>query len=167
MKRIIPAIVLLLLASIASAGAAAPDEEMGTRFGELTTNDENVLLFKGKPVTPRVKAPNGISAVEKFEIGDTDVLLLAEQGGTACPASFWFVSVSAAGAKATSWFGTCSDKFRTSRTGSTITVSMPGFQGPFEPPAARAKAAKERHVFTFSNGELTENGKPVNNKPPS
>jgi hypothetical protein len=165
MNRVFAASFVLLLSCLAVVGAAASDEDLKTRFGELTTNDDNVLLFKGKPISPQVRAPNGISTVEKFEIDASDVLLLVEHGGTACPAKFWFVSVSADSAKATSRFGTCSDQFRTSRTGGTITVTMPGFLGPFEPAPARAKAAKERHVFTFSNGLLTENGKPVNNKP--
>jgi hypothetical protein len=33
--------------------------------------------------------------------------------------------------------------------------------GPFEPKAPRAKAAKEKHVFTFRAGVVAEHGKPV------
>jgi hypothetical protein len=38
---------------------------------------------------------------------------------------------------------------------------MSGFQGPFEPEAAQQKAAREKHVFIFRAGVVTESRMPV------
>ncbi len=156
MKRLYVGIALLLLGC-----AAALADDLLTRFGALTINEEKVLLFRGTPVSPEVKGNASLSVIEKFEMGASDVVLIRDNGGTACPALFHFVTLSASGAKATPAFGTCSDLVRAARRGDTITVSMPGYRGPFESSAGRAKAAKEKHVFTFSNGIVTENGKPA------
>jgi hypothetical protein len=150
-------LVAVLLAVVSAAASA---ETISTRFGALKIGGEfaNSLWFKGHRL---VRGGNRLSEVQKFRMGATDVVLVQETGGTACPALYYFVSVSASGAKATPAFGTCDELTKVTRKGNRILVSMPGYRGPFEPAAARAKAAREKHVFTFRAGKVTEKGKPV------
>ncbi len=152
-------LLLLIALSLAMTGTAAA-QGTRTRYGTLDV-DNDVLTFKGRPVKPEVKGSAGLSLLDKFRMGATDVVLVRDNGGTACPARSYFVTVSADGAKVTHSFGTCSDHAEAFRRGETITVTMPGYQGPFNTAAERAKAAKEKHVFVLRDGAVTENGKPA------
>ena len=140
------------------------EKKLKTRFGVVSVReDDNLLLFKGKPVAPAIEGNNSLSIVANYEIGQSDVLLLQDTGGTACPALFRFITVSAAGLRATPEFGTCSDSIYPSwdsKTG-TVTITTNGFKGPFEPEAEKRKAYMTKTVFRFAKGQVTENGKPV------
>jgi len=140
------------------------DKQTKTRFGLISVREEDRrLLFKGKPVTPAIEGNNGLSIVAHYEIGQSDVLLLQDTGGTACPALFHFITVSAAGLRATPEFGTCSDIIYPSLNAetATVTITTNGFQGPFEPEVEKRKARMTKTVFRFANGRVTENGKPI------
>ena len=159
MRKYILGITLLLF-----AGISAPAQETNaitTRFGALTVSDAGVLLFKGAPFKPTIKANNGLDLSKPFEIGAADVVLVTDNGGTSCPALYYFVTVTKSGAKVTPSFGTCSDLIKLKRTDDSISVSMPGYQGPNESKRAQLRAARERHVFIYRAGVVTENGKPV------
>ena len=159
MHKYIFGITLLLL-----AGISAPAQETNaitTRFGALTLSDAGTLLFKGAPFKPTIEANNSLDLSKPFEIGAADVVLVTDNGGTSCPALYYFVTVTKPGAKITSSFGTCSDLIKIKRTGDSISVSMPGYQGPSESKRAQSRAARERHVFIYHAGVITENGKPV------
>lgn len=71
------------------------------------------------------------------------------------------VSNTKSGVKVSPSFGTCSDLIKVKHNGDSISVSMPGYRGPFESKRAQNRAARERHVFIYHAGVLTENGKPV------
>jgi hypothetical protein len=43
----------------------------------------------------------------------------------------------------------------------SVTLTMQGFLGPFEPEAQRKKAFKEKHLIVFQDGAVTDNGKPA------
>jgi len=159
MRKYIFGITLLLL-----AGANTLAQETNTtttRFGALTVSEAGMLLFKGKPVKPTIEANNSLDLSAPYQIGASDVVLVTDNGGTGCPATYYFVTVTKSGAKVTPAFGTCSDLIKLKRTGDSISVSLPGFQGPFESMRARSRAARERHVFIYRAGVVTENGKPV------
>jgi hypothetical protein len=159
MRKYIFGIALLLLAS-----ASAPAQEtttIQTRFGALTVSDAGVLLFKGTPVQPTIEANNSLDLSKPFEIGAADVVLVTDNGGTSCPALYYFVTVTKSGAKVSPAFGTCSDLIKIKHIGDSISVSMPGYQGPSESKRAQQKAARERHVFIYRAGVVTEGGKPV------
>src|ERR1041384_1392216 len=127
MRKFVLIITLLLLAS---ASALAQDTNtITTRFGALTVNDAGLLLFKGTPVQPTVEANNSLDLSKPFEIGAADVVLVTDNGGTACPALYYFVTVTNSGAKVTPSFGTCSDLAKVKRVGNSISISMPGYQG--------------------------------------
>lgn len=159
MHKHIFGIALLLLAG--TSALAQEGKNVTTRFGALTVSDAGVLLFKGTPVQPTIEANNSLDLSEPYQIGAADVVLVTDNGGTACPALFYFVTIKKSGAKVTPAFGTCSDLTRIRRAGDSISVFMPGFQGPFESKRAQTRAARERHVFIYHAGVVTENGKAV------
>ncbi len=159
MRKYIFGIALLLLVS--TNAPAQEENSITTRFGALTISDAGKLLFKGNPVQPTIEANNSLDLSEPYQIGAADVVLVTDNGGTACPAIYYFVTVKESGAKVTPSFGTCSDLIKTKRVGDSISVSMPGYQGPFASKRAQSRAARERHVFIYRAGVVTENGKPV------
>jgi hypothetical protein len=159
MRKYIFAVTLLLLAGISTS--AQETNSVTTRYGALTVSDAGVLLFKGSPVQPTIEANNSLDLGEPFQVGASDVVLVTDNGGTACPAIYYFVTVTKSGAKVTPSFGTCSDLIKVKRLGDSVSVSMPGYQGPFESKRAQSRAARERHVYIYHAGEVTENGKPV------
>ena len=150
---------IIVFASLSFAVSTALAEDIPTRFGSLKINDENMLLFKNRPLNPEIQGNSSLSVVGTYQLGSNDVVLIQDNGGTACPAQLYFVTTSASGVKATSAFGTCSDLIEAKQVSDSISVTMPGFMGPFESEAAQKKAAKEKHVFVLRAGVLTENGK--------
>ena len=159
MRKYILGITMLLL-----AGASALAQETNTittRFGALTINDEGALLFKGTPVQLTIEANNSLDLSEPYQTGASDAVLVTDIGGTACPALYYFVTVTKSGAKVSPSFGTCSDLIKVKRNGNSISISMPGYAGPFESKRAQLRAARERHLFIYRAGVVTENGKPI------
>lgn len=69
--------------------------------------------------------------VQGFDLGNRQIVLVAEySGGTACPATYFFVEVgSDALPRLSSDFGTCSDLPEISMDGQAIVVTMPGQEG--------------------------------------
>jgi hypothetical protein len=159
MRKYIFGITLMLLAG--TSAPAQDENNIATRFGALTISDAGKLLFKGIPVQPTIEANNSLALSEPYEIRAADVVLVTDNGGTACPAIYYFVTVKESGAKATPSFGTCSDLIKVKRTGDSISVSMPGYRGPFASKRAQTRAARERHLFIYRAGIVTKNGKPV------
>lgn len=151
----------VLIASLPFLISSAFAEDIPTRFGSLKINDENMLLYKNRPLNPEIQGNNSLSVVGTYQLGNSDVVLIQDNGGTACPAQLYFVTASASGVKASSAFGTCTDLIDVKPMADSISVTMPGFKGPFESKAAQRKAAKEKHAYVFKGGALTENGKPV------
>jgi hypothetical protein len=100
MRKYIFGITLLLLAC--GSASAQETNTTTTRFGVLTVSDAGVLLFKGIPVQPRIEAENSLDLSEPYQTGASDVVLVTYNGGTACPALYYFVTVTKSGAKATS-----------------------------------------------------------------
>lgn len=151
---------LALIAVLSFVTSSSFAEDIPTRFGALEINDENMLLYKKLPLNPEIQGNNGLSVLGTYQFGNSDVILIQDNGGVACPAQLYFVTVSASDVKATSDFGTCSDLMNIKQTTDSISITMPGFMGPFESEAAQSKAAKKKHVYVFKGGVLTENGKP-------
>lgn len=140
------------------------EKTVKTRYGTVSVReDDNILLFKGKPVSPEIEGNSSLSIVASYEIGKSDILLLQDNGGTACPALFRFVTISPKGLSSTPEFGTCSDIIYPTMNSetATITITTNGFRGPFEPEADKRKAYMTKTVFRFANGRVTENGKPL------
>jgi len=154
--------VLIASLSFVTSSAFAEDFDISTRFGALKINDKNILLYKNRPLNPTIQGNSSLWEAGTYRLGNSDVVLIQDNGGNACPVRLYFVTVSASGVKATSAFGTCTDYFDVKQRADSISVTMGGFIGSFASEAAQRKVAKEgNHVFVFKGGVLTENGKPV------
>ena len=137
-------------------------EEIPTRFCSLKINDENMLLFNNKPLDPAIQGNSGLSVEGSYQIGNTDVVLVADIGGSACPVLLYFVTTSSSGVTASPEFGTCSDLIEVTKKADSIAVTMPGFRSSaVHSEAEQRKAFKEKHTYVFTGGVLTENGRPV------
>jgi hypothetical protein len=144
---------------------ASYDKKIKTRHGVFSVNeDNNTLQFRGKPVLPRVEGNNSMSLVAIHEIDRSDVLLLQNNGGGACPALYRFITVGPHGIAditATPEFGTCSDLIYPASDGKgSITVAMPGFAGTGESRAVQNKAGMTKTVYRYQGGKVSENGRP-------
>jgi hypothetical protein len=153
-----PFVLSLSLLSLASFAHA---ENISTRFGTLSINNEHMLLYKNRPLNPEIHGNNSLSVIGTYQLGSSDVVLIRDNGGSSCPAQFYFVTTSASGVKASSAFGTCTDLIEVKPMADSILVTMRGFRGPAAPQAEQRKSVKEKHVYVFKAGALTENGKPV------
>ena len=131
-------------------------KDIPTRFGSLKINEQYILLYKNRPLSPTIRGNSSLSIVSTYQVGNSDVVLIQDNGGTACPASFIFLSVTSNGVKATERFGTCADLIESKLVKESIFVKMPGFMGPYQPLEERMEAAEETHVFVFKAGVLTE-----------
>lgn len=134
---------------------------VSTRFGDLSISPDNELLYQGRLLTPIVQGNNNLDIVRTFRLGAVDAALLQDTGGAACPAQFYIVTTSPAGATVTQGFGSCSDSIELTQDGEAISLSMTGFAGPAEPEAKQRSAVVEKHVFRFKGAVLTENGAPL------
>lgn len=146
------------------SGLGRLETPVKTRYGVLSINDETrTLQFKGKPVLPKVEGNNSLTIAAIYELGRDDVLLLKNNGGNACPTLYFFVTINAAGPRATPEFGTCSDiAHATSNLKNSVTLVMNRFKGPFEPAAAQQKAWMTKTGFRYANGGLVSGGAVVN-----
>ena len=151
-------VVFLLLTC---AGVPSMASEMKTRFGNFEIRDDNIVLFKGRPLSPAIEGNSSLNFVKKFAIGSSDIVILKNVGGSSCPYLYFIVEVSARKIITPEEVGTCAEATQVFQQKDGIVLSMPGFQGPFEAEAGRRRAAKERHVFLYKAGIVTENGKPV------
>lgn len=146
----------LALSMLIGAADPAWAEDLQTRYGILTIDDSNLLFFQGRPVSPRVEGNSFLSFEKRFEFPNYDLVLVQDTGGTACPAEYYVIKVSKLGATPSRSFGTCSDLIQVSRTAQGVTVSMPGFVGPFEPRRTREQAAKKRYLYKYNSGVIVE-----------
>lgn len=137
------------------------EQTMKTRYGVLSVREEgNTLLLKGKPVIPAIEGNSSLSIVASYELGKNDVLLLQNTGGASCPALYRFVTINAAGLRATPEFGTCSDIiYPTSDLKESVMVAVVGLAGGGESAAVQKKAEMTKTVYTYRNGQVFENGK--------
>ena len=134
---------------------------IATRFGTLSVSTEDKLLLNGRPTVPQLDGNNDLTLLDTKSVGDQDIVLIKNTGGSGCPATFYFVQLSKTGLSISKEFGTCSDAYHLNQTGNSLNVTMPGFLGPFEPEQNRSAAEKQKHTFTLDNGILSENGKPL------
>jgi len=165
MGKLIPGlaffVVTIINAHAQFSGLPQVPQKIITRFGALTVAKERVLLFKGHNLEPSIEGNNSLNLGARYRVGANDVVLVMDSGGTACPFLYYFVIVNKDGARPTKSFGTCAELTSIKRSGDSTSINMKGFKGPFEPAAERRRATRERHVFVFHDGAVTENGKPV------
>jgi len=129
---------------------------VSTRFGSLTVGNNKELLFRGRSVVPSIVGNNGLDLGTPFHLKAEDVVLVTDNGGTACPYLYYFVTLNQSGAKGTTAFGTCNVANQVKRDGDSIRVTMHGYRGPFEPESERRSALRAVHVFVFRDGAVHE-----------
>ncbi len=106
-----------------------------------------------------VQGNTALHIVAHYAAHDSDIVLLQDTGGTACPALYRFASVTAQGIAVTPTFGTCSDIAgitfgATPDAAPEPLVTMAGFLGPFEPEAQRQRARMQVHRFALRQGRV-------------
>jgi hypothetical protein len=142
-----------------AAKSVDSSQSVTTQFGTLSVSDEKKLLFNGVPTNPVLEGNNDLSFLDKKSLNGQSVILVQNTGGTACPATFTFVQLSAEGVRLSKEFGTCSELYQLEQIGSKLTLTLPGYAGPNEPEGTQQKAAKKKVMYTFENGVLSEDGK--------
>lgn len=143
----------------------APKSRVKTRFGEVVVQEgDSAVLVNGQTVLPAQE--ESLSIVRNAPVGAEDVLLLQSGSGTACPALFRVMAVSAQGVQVSPQFGSCSDLVSAvvqtkPNQAEKLVIRMVGFAGPFEPEEEQRKAARQVLEFIYQQGSLTREGKPV------
>jgi hypothetical protein len=150
--------ILSVFAGILSCGTAMADDihKAQTRFG-LVDGPDNILKINGRLTTPEIDGNNSLFVEKITRTEDADYLLLTNGGGTACPALFSIVKVTASSATPVSFFGNCADEpKRTVAPGKSITLSFPAFR-----PLKFKGAPATTYVYDIPTGHLTRDGKSV------
>ena len=143
----------------------ASEARVKTRFGEVMVQEgDSSVLVNRQTVLPAQEEP--VSIVRNAPVGAEDVLLLQSGSGTACPALFQVLVVSAQGVQVSPKFGSCSDRVfavveEKPNQAPKLSIRMLGFAGPFEPEEEQRKAAQKMVEFVYQQGSLTRDGKPV------
>lgn len=132
-----------------------------TPFGKLSVSDDKVLQLNGKPAIPHVEGNNSLGFVAQVALKNHRAVLVQNNGGTACPATYRWVIVSDGSYTVSPEFGSCSDLAKVSTASGALVVTMPGFAGDSEPTDERKRVARTRMTYVYDGKNLTENGKPV------
>ncbi|WP_321926896.1 hypothetical protein [Paraburkholderia guartelaensis] len=131
-----------------------------TPFGKLSESDDNVLLLDGKPVSPQIQGNNSLSFIAQVALKNRRAVLVQDNGGTACPAMFRWVTLRDDGYTVSNWFGSCSDLAKVSAAAGKLIVTMPDFVGDAAPEAEQKRVARRKMTYVYDGKNLTENGKP-------
>src|SRR3954469_19928362 len=126
-------------------------EGVGTKFGVLSVNDENALEFNGKPVVPTIAGNNSLTLLDNFVLYESNVVLVRDDGGEACPAMYYFAKIGKQGLQMSDRFGSCSDLAKARLVGGAIFVSMPDYSGDVD---SRASVAKHLCRYKYENGAI-------------
>ncbi len=142
----------MMVSSLAFTQVPQLAQRVETRFGALSVGDDTVLRFRGRALQPSITGNYSLNLGRPFHIVDSDVVLVTNNGGTACPYIYYFVTLTKSGAEATHSFGTCNAVFSAKQKDDSISVSMHGYRGPFGPEEDQRQAARETHFFVFHDG---------------
>jgi hypothetical protein len=155
-KPIETAVALVIVGGAVFGQVPQLAQQVQSRFGALSVGDDTVLRFRGRRLQPSIKGGYSLNLGRPFRVGESDVVLVTNNGGTACPYLYYFVTLSESGAQATHSFGTCNAVISVKQQGESITLAMHGYRGPFEPEEERNKAVRETHTFVFHDGVVKE-----------
>lgn len=145
-----------------------PEMRVKTRFGVVTVQEgDSSVALNGQTVLPAQEEP--VSIVRHASVGAEDVLLLQSGSGTACPALFQLLGVSAQGVQVSPKFGSCSDRVfavveEKRNQAPRLSIRTLGFAGPFEPEEEQRKATRQVREFVYQQGSLTLDGKVVSSQ---
>lgn len=140
MKKIILFVIAIML-SVSSIAATVAQ----TRYLKLTITDNNVLLVNDKQFSKNVEGEGNLSFINTYQLENTDVTIIQDTGGTACPALFYMVVTNKSSAVVSPKFGTCTDLITVINSPNDITVTM--------------KKGKKKLLYNYKDGVFTFEGK--------
>ena len=140
--------------------ADTPETFTSTRFGKVRIDGEQRVSLDGALLSPALEFGDRLRIVKTLEVDDRDAVLIEAINGSACPTTFYMLTVSKKSISGSPSFGTCSDSTSVTQAGDTVRLTMPGFAGKFESRADQTAAAQESHVFLYRNGAVTEEDQP-------
>jgi hypothetical protein len=147
MKSFINLAVASIVLSISQTSAYANSTDIQTRFGTLESDSSHILTLKGKYFSDDAYFDDPKSLIAKFELKNSDVLVINTDNGPSCPAQFYLITVSKSGAKSTVVHGECSaERVQPVLQDQTIAFTSKRMNG------------KGSNRYTFQNGELRKNG---------
>jgi hypothetical protein len=150
--RIVTATMSLL--ALTMCASASPAQSKANATG--TVNRKGELLFHNHPLQPPVRAKSSLDIGRVFHMDGSDVVLVKDTGGTACPYLYYLVTIRGSTTEATPEFGSCTEVVSASQKDHSIVLTMHGYRGPFEPEPDRRKAARELRTFVFADGKVSE-----------
>jgi hypothetical protein len=113
-----------------------------------------------------VAGNNALHIVAHAERQSSDLVLLQNLGGTACPALYRIATISSAGIRVTPEFGSCSDIAALAwpdaehpdaqAPKAEWVLAMPGYRGPFSTPEEQTHASHQLHRYAFEQGAVRQ-----------
>ena len=100
------ALAALLMAAVQASAFAQMVQP--TRFGLLTTNDQQMLVLDGQPFEQPIHLAQPDHTMVRFELEAADVIFFRQDKGGDCPQKFAIVQISKEGAKGLPDLGSCS-----------------------------------------------------------
>jgi hypothetical protein len=141
------------------------DASIKTRYGELslqTTEEGDFKLTINKKELATYTGYS-ISIQEKFQIGTSDIFLVAvNSGGMACPMDLYVVQIDDASSyKVSERFGTCTDSYKANVSKDSLIVKMPSYFNPMHLDDLSEDEKREidqakGSVYTWFNSKITE-----------
>lgn len=158
----------LILMSV-SLGLSVPlyaqEGTYATRYGTFEIKrpaeyESETLYFNKKPVQPLIEGNNSLSVEGQFKLKQDDILIVQDNGGTACPAQLYIVKVSPNKTVTPSpLFGTCSDLIEIKQKDNKLVIHMPEFMS-IHTEAHHHESDKIKQVTYIYDGKvILENGK--------
>jgi hypothetical protein len=144
-------VIAALFYAASGSPAVADQVTINTRFGIIKSNQNQLLSLKGKPISPEVEIFSQSYVIATFKLAKSDVILVSQAAGNACPGQYLYITIDADDARVTPTFGTCyDDEINPVKIGdSTIAFSMKKAPG------------KGSVRYIYENGVVFENGKPI------
>lgn len=136
--------------------AGTTNNSISTRFGSLTIK-ENEIFYEGNPLNPSIQGNRSLSTLGVYSVESADIILVRDNGGTACPSLYYLIYMSKNGVKATPSFGTCGDLIEIKQVNGKFLITIPEFVGKFE--SEKKSTPLRNTIFTFEGAVLKENGK--------
>ena len=101
-----------------------------------------------------------------LELDEEDAVLVQSKGGSACPALFRLLMLSAQETRVSPQFGSCSDLAKATLEKDANgayqpVITMLDFKGSMEPEADQLKASQTVLRYALQRGQILLNGKPL------
>ena len=171
MSRIILlSVVATVLLSIFTDALGQDQTSTMTRYGIISSNEDNQLTFKGKLTTPVLQGNTALAyGIKAIRYGQNDLVIVEDDGGTSCPAMFSVVEINARGvAGIYGEFGTCSDLIKVHPlSNGELFMTMPDYESYEAQGRHHGRKRTTTSTYVFSGGHIKENGRLIKNELPT